>query len=82
MTWLPINPTPVFWPNDSEQKKYITCAHCGKPIHFDRNEVYVNGPSYVCKDHASSHPKDGKMFAVIAKDVLVTSSGIPYTTDP
>jgi hypothetical protein len=30
-------------------------------------------------------PKERKpfeMFAVIAKDVVLTSSGIPYTTDP
>lgn len=30
-------------------------------------------------------PKDRKpfeMFAVIAKDVVVTSNGVPYTTDP
>lgn len=27
-------------------------------------------------------PKDNKMFAVIAKDVQVTSSVVPYTTDP
>lgn len=28
-------------------------------------------------------PKDTSiMFAVIAKDVVVTSNGVPYTTDP
>lgn len=27
-------------------------------------------------------PKDRKMFAVIAKDVVVTPNGVPYTTDP
>jgi hypothetical protein len=27
-------------------------------------------------------PKDRKMFAVIAKDVVVTPNGVPYTTYP
>ena len=31
---------------------------------------------------APIHRKPHEMFAVIAKDVLVTSNGNPYTTDP
>lgn len=29
-----------------------------------------------------SHPKGHQMFAVIAQDVVVSSNGVPYTTDP
>ena len=57
--------SPVKRPSDSEQKNPIKCAMCGKPIDFDKNQVFTNGPSYVCKTHAKAknmseaqHPND------------------------
>ena len=46
------SPCPV--PKDPEQRLDITCAQCGVAIDFRRGEVYVNGPSYVCRLHAAN----------------------------
>ena len=44
-----ILPCPL--PTDPEQRLDITCARCGKPVDFRREEVFSNGYSYVCKEH-------------------------------
>ena len=45
-------PKPVKHPGDRDTPLTITCAWCGASISFHKHEVYVNGPSYVCRDHA------------------------------
>jgi hypothetical protein len=42
-------------PNDPEQKSKITCAECGTKIDFNKDQVFINGPSYVCEKHSKSH---------------------------
>ena len=44
-------PKPCQIPTDPEQRLDITCAHCGTKIDFRLGEVFVNGPSYVCRRH-------------------------------
>lgn len=45
-------PVPV--PVDPEQKLDINCAVCGIPISFLMRQVYISGPSYVCRKHAGA----------------------------
>lgn len=51
--WLkPVKPCNI--PTDPDQKLNITCAVCGMEIDFRKKEVYISGPSYVCKTHAKT----------------------------
>ena len=47
--FLENNPCPI--PTDPDQAHNITCAICGKPISFEKQEVYRTWSSYVCKKH-------------------------------